>query len=324
MSTIQKDKISIALCTRNGEAYLEEQLQSLEKQSLQPDELVISDDASSDSTINKIKHFSAKSNLNLRLIKNNEKLGVIENFSQAINNCQGNYLALCDQDDIWLPDRLKYSYCLIKQKEAEHGNGMPILMHSDLEIINRAGRKTASSFMKFRQIEHLDSKPLQRLLVQNFVTGSTVMFNRPLFNLALPIPPSAVMHDWWLALVAAACGNIIFKNSPTVLYRQHKYNYFGAKHPLSLSNIKRLAGNDALDKELAATIIQARELKERLKTFSPSNNSHVLDQYLAAVSRGGMAAAELAHKEKIGKSGKARNLLFLLVLLKKKYLRYIE
>lgn len=324
MRSIQKDKISIALCTRNGETYIEEQLESLERQSFHPCELVISDDASSDRTIAKIKYFSSKSNLNIHLIQNKEKLGVLENFSRAISSCQGDYLALCDQDDIWLPGRLKESYCLIKQKEAELGNDTPILMHSDLEVIDQAGRKTASSFMKLRQIEHLDSKPLQRLLVQNFVTGSTVMFNRPLFNLALPIPPTAVMHDWWLALVAAACGNIIFNDKPTVLYRQHKNNYFGAKHPLSLFSLKRLTDINTLEKELAATIIQARELKERLNSRSMSNDFHLLDKYLAATSRGGLMAAELAHKEKISKSGKTRNLLFLLLLLRNNYLKHTD
>lgn len=324
MSTIQKDKISIALCTRNGESYLEEQLQSLEKQSLRPDELVISDDASSDSTLYKIKHFSAKSNLNIRLIQNKEKLGVIKNFSQAIASCQGNYLALCDQDDIWLPCKLEYSYELIKKEEDKIGKDTPLLLHSDLEVIDQAGYLIAPSFMKMRKITHLESKALQRLLVQNFVTGSTVMFNSPLLQLALPIPSTAIMHDWWLALVASASGKIIYTNKATVQYRQHSKNYFGPHPLLSIKSLKRIIDISTLEEEFAATIIQAQELKKRLHHQTRLEKTALLDKYLAAVEKGGLKAVKLVHREKFNKSGAIRNLYFLLILLKKSYLKNLD
>ena len=317
------DKISIALCTRNGEAYLEQQLQSIGAQSLLPDELVICDDASTDSTVKLIKHFASTSSFSINLIQNQEQLGVVKNFSKALSCCRGDYLALCDQDNIWLPEKLKTDFDLIRKTETTLGKSFPLLVHSDLKNIDHSGLLRSSSFMKLRHIKHVSKDPLRRLLAQNFVTGCTVMVNRPLIELALPIPHTAVMHDWWLALVAAACGKIIFNENTAILFRQHQNNVIGARSFFSANSLSRLTNFPALEKELAATLIQAGELAARLKKLPAFSCPPYLEEYLASARWGGINTASLARREAIGKAGRLRNLIFLLILIKKGYLRQV-
>ena len=323
MDSKPKEQISVALCTRNGETYLEEQLHSIAEQSCPPYELIISDDASNDSTIDLICTFSSKTSLPVKLLQNTEQAGVVKNFARALSGCRGNYLALCDQDDIWLPNKLETDLSLIKSAESTLGKNIPLLVHSDLAVIDHSGQVIAPSFMKLRQIEHIDHEPLHRLLVQNFVTGSTVMLNRNLLELSLPIPKAARMHDWWLALVAAACGKVIFSKKTTVLYRQHKSNLIGAQKLLSLNSFKRLTDLTGQEKELAATLTQAEVLAERLNQLSGFSTPPHINEFLNSIHRGGRNTARLAYAYGIGKAGRFRNLLFLLLLIQKGYLKYM-
>jgi hypothetical protein len=113
--------------------------------------------------------------------------------------------------------------------EAEHGRDHPLLVHTDLAVVDRRLQPISPSFWRYQNIHPAGRETLNRLLAQNVVTGCSMMLNRALRERALPIPAEACMHDWWLALVAAAFGRITHLPEPTVLYRQHGGNDTGAK-----------------------------------------------------------------------------------------------
>ncbi len=309
----------MALCTYNGAEFLPLQLKSIINQNLPPDEIVCCDDLSSDLTVPLIKSFSSNAITQVRFYSNESNVGVIVNYSRAISFCTGDYIALCDQDDIWMPERLASTVQKMKQAEERYGVNTPLLVHTDLKVIDNEGEIIAPSFIKSRRLQPEVNDPLKRLLVQNFITGCTVLINRPLIDVALPIPANVVMHDWWLALVAAATGKIIYESKPTVLYRKHGKNVVGPKGFYDRENLSRLLMSESMENELAGTINQAAALQDRLKLLGMAERYPYIGHYIEAVSRGGVKALRGAIKTGVRKTGLIRNLLFHLLLLKGRY-----
>ncbi len=308
--------LSVALCTFNGVKYLRQQLKSIFNQTRLPDEIFICDDASTDLTVDVAKALVSESQCPIKITENKSQLGVIANYAKVISMCSGDYVALCDQDDIWLPEKLAISLEKIKQAEKLYGTNIPLLVYSDLSVIDEVGEVIAPSFMKLRRLRPEPAELLKTLLAQNYVTGCTCLINRFLIEAALPIPESAVMHDWWLSLVAAATGKIIYIPAPTVQYRKHGNNVIGAKGFYSDDNLARLFDMSKLEKEMAATIKQAYALQERLKHLPATDNYPYLDRYLIAASKGGLKALPTLINTGIRKNGLLRNFLFYLLLVK--------
>lgn len=315
--------VSVALCTYNGAQYLNELFSSLLLQTVLPSELIICDDLSCDSTAELAYSSAQNYPFEVRIVVNNTTLGVTANFSKALTLCTGDYVALCDQDDIWLPERLAVSLRLMRQAELSAGSETPILVHSDLRVIDAEGNVMAPSFIKLRRLQPVQDEPLNKLLMQNTVTGSTILMNRALKKIALPIPDQVVMHDWWLALMAAARGRIIFEPQPTVLYRRHQQNVMGLNPYYSAKNLGRLAGEGGLDKSIAAMLRQAQALQERLKALNGGKSDQCLEQFLEAVDKSGPQAALAALRCGIGKTGLVRNTAFLLALMSGGYRKYL-
>jgi len=222
-------KISIALCTYNGEKFLREQLDSIAEQTLLPDELVVCDDCSSDGTIDIINHFRECAPFPVQIHVNEKNLGLTNNFSKATDLCQGRWIALCDQDDRWLQEKLQRLARKMEQLEEGHGEDTPLLVHSDAIVADTDLKTIDNSLWGFQRTNPQCGDRLGRLLSQNVVTGCTSLFNQALWRKAMPVPEEAMMHDWWLAFVASAFGKIGFVREPTILYRQHGRNDTGAK-----------------------------------------------------------------------------------------------
>jgi glycosyltransferase involved in cell wall biosynthesis len=318
------NNVSIALCTYNGMPYLRELLKSIAGQSLAPAELVVCDDCSGDATPECLDQFSREAGFPVRIYRNSRRLGVIQNFAQAIALCDGNYVALCDQDDIWLPDKLAVSLKAMQEAEAAGSEDEPVLAHTDLQVADLLGKAVAPSFMRMQKINHVTKEPLKTLLVQNFVTGCTVLINRPLIKAALPLPENSLMHDWWLALIAASLGRLVFIPQPTALYRQHGRNAVGAKKYYSAANLMRLARLEPLDLVIAQTIEQACSLKTRLEQSAGADVPAYLSAYLDAALAEGKQAASIAAYNGIGKQGWFRNRVFLWAMSKSGYLKHLE
>jgi glycosyltransferase involved in cell wall biosynthesis len=231
--------VSIALCTFNGALYLREQLDSLLGQTSLPTELVLSDDGSSDASVSIVTEFARAVGMRLVIAPAHTRLGVTQNFNLALSLCSRQYVALSDQDDVWLPDKLATALAAMHEGEARYGTSCPLLVHSDLTVVSADLRPISSSFMRSEGLcNPSPHDALTILLTQNFVTGCTMLVNRPLLERALPIPKEAVVHDWWLALVAASCGHVLYVDQPTIMYRQHDSNAIGiATMTVSLKRI---------------------------------------------------------------------------------------
>ncbi|TWH45279.1 Glycosyltransferases involved in cell wall biogenesis [Sporomusa sp. KB1] len=314
--------ISIALCTYNGAKYILEQLDSIAAQEYLPTELVICDDASSDNTVLIIKEFAMRAPFPIKVFCNETSLGVSKNFEKAVSLCKGEYIALCDQDDIWLPNKIKDSINTIITEEECLGSEIPILVHSDLQVVDKQCNVIHSSFMHMRQIHHEEKEQLKVLLTHNFVTGCTVMMNRCLINKALPFPPKVLMHDWWFAIVAAATGKILLSQESNILYRQHGNNQVGACGFYAIYNMKKIFKLSYLDKLFAGAFLQAIDLKNHLAKLSYSKSTF-LDDYIKIILQGGISAVLRIHKMGISQLSYIRRIIFYLILIRCKYKDYI-
>ncbi|WCL51278.1 glycosyltransferase family 2 protein [Leptospira sp. GIMC2001] len=218
--------ISILLSTYNGERYLEKQLESLRLQTI-PFQLFIRDDGSSDSTIKIIEQWKSKLPIHLEKGKN---IGSCQSFNELLtkNNFQNSYMAFCDQDDEWLPDKLEVALNSIQKTEAEIGSEVPVLYHSNLSLIDSNSKTIQGNFWSRMALQPNLSHNLAGLLNQPIVTGCTLMINPSLYSKIGSIPPSAKMHDWWISLIACTYGVIISDYKSTINYRLHSSNVVGA------------------------------------------------------------------------------------------------
>lgn len=209
--------ISIALAVYNGEKYLEELLKSLEEQTVKPRELIVIDDCSSDASLKIINDFQFS--FEKKIFSNKENRGPVYTFKKLTGLCQGDFIAFCDQDDIWLPKKLEYSLARIKQVE----NNIPGVVFSDLSIINEEGKLVQNSFWKQMAIEP-NKFSLTHILFGNIITGCTALINKSMANELLKMPLNAMMYDHWIALIAYTFGKFLFIEEPTVLFRTHRQN----------------------------------------------------------------------------------------------------
>lgn len=222
--------IAILLTTYNGERYIEELLASLENQSSSAFDLFIRDDGSTDHTVEQILAFQSHSILSITLLPEGENIGASQNFAYLLEHAlkyeQYRYFMFCDQDDVWLPNKIEQTQNTMTEKEKLYP-ATPLLIHTDLQVVDENLALIDSSYWSYQSIDPgYDS--LNRLLIQNVITGCTVMINRVLAEITLPLSRDAIMHDWWLGLIAASLGKIEALPQSTVKYRQHSANDIGA------------------------------------------------------------------------------------------------
>ena len=234
--------VSVALCTHNGERFILEQLRSILRQTELPTQIVLSDDASTDATVALVQrevddHLGDP--IELVVLRNEPALGVTANFAQAVAACTGELVALSDQDDSWLPDRVE------TMVDSFLADASLTLLFSDAQLVDGAGeplRDTLFASIRFTAGEQREvhaGEALTTLLRRNVVTGATVMFRRSLLEAALPFPSSWV-HDEWLAIIAAITGRVDFLPLQLIEYRQHGGNQIGARKPTLRDKIGRV------------------------------------------------------------------------------------
>jgi glycosyltransferase involved in cell wall biosynthesis len=213
-------KLSIALCTYNGERFLQEQLDSIASQTRPPDELVVSDDRSTDGTRQLVESFAADAPFPVRLHVNEVNVGSTRNFDHAIKLCSGDVVALCDQDDVWLPRKLRL-YEEVFEARADVGLvfGDALVVGEDL---SPAGRRLWDWTFTPAARREMRRDAFRALLRRNVVTGATMAFRARFKPLVLPIPADLNMiHDAWIALVVAAVSRVEALPEPLIKYRQH-------------------------------------------------------------------------------------------------------
>jgi glycosyltransferase involved in cell wall biosynthesis len=263
--------VDILLATFNGADYLSDQLDSLLAQTYPDFRILISDDGSSDETPSLIRHYvSHFPNRVFSFSNPNPSQGGIKNFEYLMNvsleQANAKWIAFADQDDIWLPDKLMLCVAEMRRIESEDSKN-PCLVHTDLYVMDANAAPIHPSFMRFEHLKPENTTP-ESLLSVNVVTGCTMLINMPLLKLALPIPPEAIVHDWWCALISGV-GRRGYLPLATIGYRQHHANQIGARDRSWMGRLKRLVmGFSAvlrrIDELGVLTWRQARALELRL------------------------------------------------------------
>jgi len=217
------------MATYNGERFIAEQIASIQGQMFQDWVLIVRDDGSNDRTCQIVSEMAQQDGRIKLLTDGLGNRGAIGNFAALMQTALKDgvdYLFLADQDDVWLPDKLSLMLSAMCEMESKSPN-LPLLVHCDLEVVDKELRTIARSFTQFSRLAPT-SADLGVLLCQNQVTGCACLINRSLLALACPVPSDVLMHDWWLALLAASSGKIGFVPMPLVRYRQHGGNVLGA------------------------------------------------------------------------------------------------
>jgi len=221
--------ISVALCTYNGEKYIREQIESIISQTLLPGEIILCDDASSDDTFIIAESLLKESGIPYKAVKNKENIGYNKNFEQALGLASNDYIALCDQDDVWFNNKLEVLYNAIKKQEEIHGMECPILVFSDAIVANEALEIIHPSYMRMQKLHpQKTAGKIYSLCINNVVIGMTSLINRSLAKLALPFPENILNHDWWMAVLSSAKGKLVYIDESLCYYIQHGKNVIGA------------------------------------------------------------------------------------------------
>jgi len=201
-------KVSIALCTYNGQEFLEQQLQSLVQQTYPHLEIIVVDDHSTDKTIEILAAYQQQYPF-IKYFQNEANLGYVKNFEKAISLCDGEYIALCDQDDIWDLDKINLQVSQI---------GDHALIYHNSSFVDESGNELPGRLSDVYTLYQGD-KP-HPFLFFNCVSGHSLLFHRKLIPDLLPFD-ERYFHDRWIAFIAAERGGIKLTEKNLVKYRQH-------------------------------------------------------------------------------------------------------
>lgn len=241
-ASISCARISVAMAAYNGEKYIQEQLDSIARQDLPPLELVVTDDGSSDATLEILKAFARGAPFEVRIFRNETRLGYADNFLKAASLCRGDLIAFCDQDDIWMEQKLRTCAGFFDDPE------VLLVAHSARTLLDSGER--GHLFPRFKNTRVSSSGASNPF---SFVHGFAMVATRELLRLArvTPRPARLAGHDQWVWFLAASTGKIATVMDVLALYRQHQDNAFGAQPRTTMSSTVRGA-LQAVDYGIAA------------------------------------------------------------------------
>jgi len=231
------ERVDIVMATYNGMPYIREQLQSILWQDYPQFRLLIHDDGSTDGTVEEIKKVAERYPDKVFFVEDGITFkDAKKNFEHLLKMTDADYIFLADQDDVWLPSKVSVMVKELYNLEQEYGKNTPLLTFSDYATVDTHGFPIATSMGKIWDVNPR-SVCLELLLTKNIVSGCTCCFNRALLEKAIPLPKMAIMHDWWLALIASALGKIKYVPMVLTLYRQHSKNTVGARKTTLASTV---------------------------------------------------------------------------------------
>ncbi len=222
--------IQILLATFNGEKYIRTQLDSILNQTYVDWQVVIHDDGSTDNTCNLIQAYCQLHPQKFVFLEDGLRFGnARDNFAHLLKYSSADYVMFCDQDDVWLPTKIEKTYQKLLALEELHGKEAPIVVHTDLEVVDQDLNLIAPSMFEYQGLYTVCSS-LTACLAKNSVTGCTMMLNSSTRRVSMPISSNAMMHDWWIvAKVIQAGGFVEWLDESLIQYRQHGGNAVGAK-----------------------------------------------------------------------------------------------
>lgn len=275
--------ILICMATYNGGEYIEQQLSSLARQTCQDFLLLVHDDGSTDETFVVLKKWEQEQKISMYLLDDGIALhDSSRNFAHILSWAEQElgefmYYMFCDQDDVWKEDKIERT--LEKMKQAEQECGGSILVHTDLEVVDEKLHSLSPSYLAYRSINPYITD-VNRILIQNNVTGCTMLWNRKLNRLLKWENTCPAMHDWWISLTAALFGHIVFLNETTILYRQHEKNVVGATKVNSLAFIwQRLSNLKYVKMKFRQSVRQAQDILAMHGGACSKKNRIYLEQF---------------------------------------------
>ncbi|MFH0933671.1 MAG: glycosyltransferase family 2 protein [Pseudomonadota bacterium] len=313
-------RVWVALATYNGARYIGEQIASIRQQSFSDWTLLVRDDMSRDGTLALIESAAAL-DPRIRILRDGRgKLGAIGNFGALMAEALkegADYLFFSDQDDVWHPEKIAIMLGAMRELEAS-SPGRPLLVHSDLAVVDGSLAEISPSFMDYSKLSPDRAVP-GVLLCQNQVTGCATVINRSLLEQACPVPREVLMHDWWLALLAAAAGKIAYVPMPLVSYRQHEGNVLGA-----VSFWRRIAQLltsrvhwERFAEVVRGSVVQARLLAERLRERRvevSSDTTESIDVYATILKAPRLGRVARLRRHGIGKPQRTKGWMFNLMI----------
>lgn len=303
--------VTIIMAAYNGEQYIREQLESMKGQTYRDWKLIIRDDGSTDRTVDIIQAFRQETEQEVVLYENKPSSGSAkENFFRLLKDADDSYIMFCDQDDIWKKDKILHTLQYMQQLETDAS--IPVLVHSDLTVIDENGTVKADSFFAYQNLSK--TMELSHLLVQNTVTGCTMMINRSLRNHMLEAisHEKIIMHDYWAALYAAVYGKIGLLSESTMYYRQHAHNSVGAKASNSITRLwgRLLEGRKQYKNSMAESFEQIAYFLECTKQMQTAPaKRELLEGYAALKTKGKWNRVRFYYKNKTLKHGTVRVLI---------------
>lgn len=253
------DKIAILMATYNGEKYICQQIDSILSQTCKDWELYIHDDGSTDNTIAAVESYVEKYPDKIHLIDGKSTGGAKYNFFYMFGQVEAPYYMTCDQDDVWLEKKIELTYD--KMLTIEDKADISCLVYTELRVVDSELNTIADTMSGYQSLD-CHKRTINQFILQNSVTGCTMMVNRALRDKMLRITDidNTIMHDWWAALVAAQFGKTAFIDEPTILYRQHGDNSLGALGINKLSYIvRRVWQKKQIQESMRLGRLQARE-----------------------------------------------------------------
>lgn len=271
--------VTIVMTTYNGEKYVGEQIESILSSSYKDVELFIYDDGSKDDTLSILRNYESLSPDIIHVFQNEVNLGVNTNFLSAICKTTTEYVMLCDQDDVWKPNKIAITLKRMRNMEVQIGKEIPLAVFTDAVVVDSELKVLKNSFF---ESGHLNPNKidLPHLLMENKLIGCTVMVNSALRKVLQghKLPQEAKFHDWWLALIASAFGRIGYVNESTLFYRQHGENVVGNTGFLTYFK-DRITSLRTQKDSLIALQHQAEEFSNIYGDFIPMKNKLTIDRF---------------------------------------------
>jgi rhamnosyltransferase len=304
--------VTVLMATYNGDRHIEAQLESLQNQTYSNWELIIRDDCSSDNTVNILKLFQ-KTDPRITILPSSENYGVVKNFSTLLKEVQDrNYIMFCDQDDLWLPNKIEESlghFLSLEQKDKKR----PLLLYTNLKYVTE-NLSTELGEVRIPIPENV----FNFLIFQPFIYGCTMLFNKALLEHLGKIPEEAENHDYWTALTAAAYGTVIHLDKVTILYRQHSSNLSGSFDDNSITKrFRRYFLNwNSVHKLIDQRLAQIKAFHEQNRSTLSEKHSELICNLLRHCEIGGPGMVAFAIRNKLFKNGFFQTLICWLALTK--------
>ncbi|MCO5232442.1 MAG: glycosyltransferase family 2 protein [Chitinophagales bacterium] len=296
--------VDILLASYNGEKYLDEQLESIFNQDFHDFRVLIRDDGSTDETLNILAKWKGLYPQKIELVEDGKQnLGATQNFNRLMEISTAPYVCFSDQDDKWMPEKVRKQLAFIQSIEEKHPE-KGVMIFNDLIICDESMNILSPSLI---EKDRLDTRAIKthRLLIQNVPYGCASFVNRKLLNTAIPIDSRALLHDHWLALVASLTGCLCYLDDVLVYHRIHDNNASraGSEHKREISNgLMDKLNNQNFQKYLDKQVLQAEAIQEAFTSILTNEQNAMLEDFIRLKLTRGMKRKWIIIKNKFFKN----------------------